>query len=378
MKTKPLSASSIKTYLQCLLKYKYRYIEKKPVEQNKDALVLGTAVHEALEEMYTIVNNEDVSSAELYKRVYKKFMDTATAEGLGKLNLFQEGKDMVTRRLDRLSKEEKVVGLETRFHLETKNGTPFTGAIDKLVELDEKTVVVVDYKTSKTAFTQTEADVDIQMSMYDLAVHMMYPQYETIVVVFDYVRLEEEVISHRTDEQRNLFVEFLDSLYEQMKALPEDEMLAQLNEFCGWCGYKNFCPKFAEVINHPDLTVARPDSMTDDEFISEWERIKNIARAVDSRKRSLQTQVNRRMRAGGKKISAEGKELYKVQTTRVSYNTRALFDVIPPEDLPNLVTPNAKSLERYAQNNPHLKEQIEEAASYTHNNAYYKTRKVKD
>lgn len=206
MKKRTLSASSIKTYLQCLLKYYYHYCEKKPRPGATDPLALGTAVHAGLEKMYQIyVETGAAPSPEAYEEVIKVFMDAAAADGLKEMDLYQEGKDMLINRLDNLSLDEKVVGLEKRFSLKTPSGTPITGSIDKLLELDEDTIAVIDYKTSKYAFTQDEADGDIQLSMYDLAVSMMYPQYKNIILALDYVRLKEEAITHRTPEQRALF-----------------------------------------------------------------------------------------------------------------------------------------------------------------------------
>ena len=79
MKLKPLSASSIKTYLQCLAKYKFRYIDKKPQELNKEPLALGTAVHTALEEMYKLADKfgyDNIDEA-FYDDILKVFMESA-------------------------------------------------------------------------------------------------------------------------------------------------------------------------------------------------------------------------------------------------------------------------------------------------------------
>ena len=209
MRERPLSASSVKTYLQCLLKYYYHYEDKKPREGKSGPLAFGIAIHRALEYLHGAVSQTGESPGpKLYDEVLKLFMQEATANGLDDASIYQEGRDMLISRLDGIDPQEKILGLELEFHLKTPAGTPYTGSIDKLIELDEETVVIVDYKTSRMALSQGEADTDIQMSMYDLAVSELFPQYKTIICAFDYLRLSE-VVTHRTPEQRQVFVEFL-------------------------------------------------------------------------------------------------------------------------------------------------------------------------
>ena len=238
MENRPLSASSVKTFLQCLLKYYYRYEEKKPRLAKSNALAFGTAIHEALEELYAWVKAEGAEpTPEVYDHVLRVFMDAATKNGLDDMSLYEEGRTMLISRLDDVDPSDKIVGVELEFNLKTANGTPFTGSIDKLFELDEETVVIVDYKTSRTALTQEEADRDIQLSMYDLAVSMLFPKYKNIICAFDYLRFPE-VITHRTSGQRQIFSEFLDSIYKQIGALTKEAIKPELNEFCAWCDFK--------------------------------------------------------------------------------------------------------------------------------------------
>ena len=358
-----------------MLKYHYRYIDKKPREEGSDALVLGSAVHEALEVFYQgIIDTQTLPDAAEYKRIYKVFMDYATKEGLSSLDLYQEGKDMLTYCMDRASLEETVISVEQRFKLETERGTPFTGAIDKFLELDPKTIVVVDYKTSKTALTQGEADTDIQMSMYDLAVRKLYPQYETVVLVFDYVRLKSQVTSYRTAEQRGIFVDFIDSIYEGMEELAADGMKAKLNTFCGWCEFKAFCPEYARVITDKSLKVPKLEDLSDEDFVEVWMNFQDVRRIVERHKGSLNSQVHSRYRAGGGLIEGKEKEIFKVQNTKASYDVASLFSIVPREDLIKLVSPSVKAISKYMQNNPEYAEQIEKGASYSFNSPFFKTR----
>ena len=143
MRQRPLSASSIKTFLLCALQYYYKYEDKKPRGGRTDPLSFGTAVHEALECLHTRVSESGAPpTTEDYEAVLSTFMHSATSGGLSDLALYQEGKEMLLARLDNIDHTEKIVGLELKFELETPNGTPFLGSIDKLIELDHETAVI--------------------------------------------------------------------------------------------------------------------------------------------------------------------------------------------------------------------------------------------
>lgn len=380
MKTKPLSASSIKTFIQCALKYYFRYVDKKPREtENPDSLALGTAVHAALEYMYHLVKEKDrAPTPEEYADIYRVFMNSAASQGLSDLSLYQHGKDMLKERIDQVSPSEKVLGLELKFELETPNGTPYMGAIDKIVELDSQTLVVVDYKTSKTALSQDEADVDEQLSMYDLAASKLFPGYKTIILVFDYIKLKDQVITHRTKEQRQLFSEFLDAVYNAISTLKDEDVAPKLNQFCGWCEFKNFCPEYARAVSDPDIKLPRLDSLTEEELVNAWVKLQDIRRAVGVREESMKDELSVRSRNKDVEVlQGDTFELYKQRNPRTSYNTKAVFKIIPDSDLSSIVSINSDALNRYIIDNPQYREAIEKTTSKTQTAAFFKMRKRK-
>lgn len=379
MQVKPLSATSVKMYLECLLKYYYQYVDKKPREESGEHLAFGIAVHSALERMYNLLKDSEgqAPTPEMYNDVLATFRDTAAECGLSDLSLYQEGKDMITERLDNVTLEEKIISLEERFHLTTEGGTPFTGSIDKLIELDPETAVVIDYKTSRMALTQEEADRDIQLSMYDLAVSLLYPQYKTIVLAFDYLRLGD-VVTHRTPEQRKIFSEFLDSVYKNIQELKPEDVKPKLNPFCGWCQFKNFCPAYTKAINDPDLLITPLSSMSEDEFVQSWVRVKDVKKLVDSRAREMTDQAYQRVMKGQNSIKGAGYEVYKVQTPRVNYDSSTILEVVGPEKFAKMASVSKSAVDKFLKDNPDYKDKIQETASYSYNAAHFRHRKVKD
>lgn len=63
-----LSASRINLYMQCSLKYKFRYIDKLPVPFKSSGLVFGSAVHSALDWLHRErMNGNGISLERLYR-----------------------------------------------------------------------------------------------------------------------------------------------------------------------------------------------------------------------------------------------------------------------------------------------------------------------
>jgi len=376
MRDRPLSASSIKTYLQCVLKYYYNYEDKKPRSGKSDPLAFGTAMHEALELLHIrIKETGKAPTPELYAEVIDTFMKSATGGGLQDMDTYQEGRDMLMSRLDKVDPEENVIGTELRFKLRTPKGTPFTGSIDKLVELDSETVVIIDYKTSRMALTQPEADSDIQLSMYDLAISIMFPQYKTIVCVFEYLRLSD-VVTHRTEEQRATFIDFIDTVYNQIRDYEKENVKPSLNTFCPWCEFKSFCPEYKRVVEDPAMILPLLGELHNDDFVASWDLISSAKKIVDKRQREFKDEAYQRMRLTDT-IKGKEREIYKIQSSRMNYDTHTVFDTVGPEEFVRMASVNKRAVDRYLQDNPQCIQAIEDTASFSFLSPSFRTRKMK-
>jgi RecB family exonuclease len=365
----------MKTFLQCKLKYYYQYEDKKPRVGKSDPLAFGSAVHEALELMQTITSETGKApTQEDYDRVISEFMKSAVFYGLEDQALYEEGRTILMDRLDRVDPADKIVGLELSFELETPKGTPFLGHIDKLIELDENTVAIVDYKTSRMALTQSEADSDIQLSMYDLAVSMLYPQYTTIVGAFDYLRLGN-VISHRTKEQRAAFVDLLDTVYVEILKTGKEEAKPALNNFCGWCDFKRYCPTFQTLVEDPELLLPLASELPDEEFVNAFEKFKEAKRTVTAREREFKAEAYNRLK-DNESIKGTTHKVYKTQSARKSYDSIPIHNIVGTKDFVRLASVNANNVSKYIKNNPEKEEEINRVAKFNFTAPTFRSKKL--
>lgn len=87
----------------------------------------------------------------------------------------------------------KVLGVEHEFTIEIgkdKWGDPIImhGLIDLVIEEDDDTVIVVDYKTGFKTQTSEELMKDMQARMYSVAAKHEFPNYKYVLLSFDYFR----------------------------------------------------------------------------------------------------------------------------------------------------------------------------------------------
>lgn len=374
MDTRKNSASSLKTLNQCTFKYFQRYgnhaVSLEGTENTH--LPFGRAVHAGLEEIYRLhmerFGTEYTFSEDDRKHFYNVYVHEASEGGITNMALLKEGWDLLTAYLDSFDYSERAIAIEEKVDLTLDNGVRVFGYIDKVIELDDDTIAIVDYKTSRTALTQDEADIDIQLSLYDLVATILWPQYSNIIVVLDYVRLGETVMSYRSAEARSLFSDWLKEQDLKISKLDEKSARPNLNQFCGWCGYRQQCPAFRSAATCFDAESYMIGDDDTDEIISKWTSLKRIKSVVAAAERDLKMQLDERLsREETGELSGKSSRIYRSQSTRVSYDVVDIKGLLPPEDLYKVCTVNKRALDKYVADKPSLAGPVKEKAhvSYT-------------
>lgn len=260
-----LSATRISTFLRCRKRYWYQYVDRMPKLSNP-AFKLGIACHEALELAGNIwleggSGKEEFTKAEI-KKIMDEYLRLSVREGIESLGVHDEGKRLVKSRLKSFSLGNKLMSLELPFgfpdskypDLKTDQGIPLIGAIDKVIELDSDTLLIVDYKTSKTAPTPDQLKEDLQLSLYDLVGSILYPQYSRIVLCLDMLK-SEPVFTYRTPQQRADFNEYLTEVHKQMSELSDERQAkASLNIFVLGATLKTIALRTLKPVNSQTMS----------------------------------------------------------------------------------------------------------------------------
>ncbi len=164
-----LSWSSIQTYAQCPRKYEYRYVANAPEERTAASLAFGGAVHQALEAIHqhrmegrSVPNHADLVS--LYRAAWSEAVREKPEIIFGKGEDADTLLDLAGRilaayliYLDGESRSPKTIAIEheAQFRL-LPDAPPIKARVD-LVEIVGDTLVVSDWKTSRSRWNDAKA-----------------------------------------------------------------------------------------------------------------------------------------------------------------------------------------------------------------------------
>jgi putative RecB family exonuclease len=117
----------------------------------------------------------------------------------------------------------------------------FSGILDRLDWNDEEKIFEIhDYKTSATLMTQKEADQDLQLPLYQLALLERWPEAEKAKLIWHYLLFNKKIESSRTKEQ---LMEAQAATIEQIKEIEAcKEFPPHKSVLCDWCDFQQICP----------------------------------------------------------------------------------------------------------------------------------------
>jgi len=380
-----MSATRINVFLRCKMRYYYNYMKRLPKLENP-SFKLGTACHEALEFagklwMEKKVDGEDTFSKEEIEEILTEYDRVAIKEGLEDYGLHKEGKVLVKNRLQNFMSGKKLIALEQKFGFYGGqdvyvDNIPLIGAIDKVEEVDDKTLMIIDYKTSKTAPTPDQMKSDMQLSLYDLVANQLWPGYETILLTLDMLK-SNVLYTYRTEEERIDFTAYLKEVYNEMLDFKEDEAKASLNQFCPWCDYRNYCDAYKKTCERDNYNFESATEFDNDKLISEWNNTRSMQRILNARESELAMIITEKIKRNSQNLDGGEESIYIRQNSRVTYNASDVAKHLPYEVFSSIANVNKKALENYISDYPELQRKIKQAATTNYSSPFLASKKSK-
>jgi len=258
-KTEHLSASSIGTYVECSLAYKFSKIDHIPMEQKYDSMEFGTAIHITLEQYY---QGKMIGEKQLLKDIHENFesiwkniaedrVDIQYTKGHDFKSLLMLGKDLLTVWFYQLTDDNfSILGIEQAFSFKLPGiPIPFIGGMD-LIEQDESgTIIITDHKTSARAYSIDEVDQNQQLTLYQLATKAMGHSGHEILLKFDtFVKTKkpkfEQYWTTRSELDEHRLIKKANQVWQGIQAeifIPNDTSWK-----CKNCSYKTACNEWFE------------------------------------------------------------------------------------------------------------------------------------
>jgi len=380
-----LSASMMKTFLKCKKQFYENYLTKTAVPVN-ESFSLGNGTHHALElaNNSLIENPRDFTLEEIEGFLDEGRKYVAEKAFVGSMETFVTMETLISDELQRPF-EEKVLASEVKFDIVTPEGVPVTGYIDKVTLVDNKTIRILDYKTSRTAMSTSDAEFDEQLSMYDLAGTILWPEYPNRILELRYLRLGESVVTTRSEIaqynfRKQIFAIF-NAILEFVKARESDRISPEgsINPLCNWCSFRTKCKQFNEQLDQSHGNGFVPLSELDDtSAVSELQKANLIAKAIDSRKDELKLWMAQRIEADpGTPIVGDSHKINPLCISRRTYNSKQLAAMLTVDQLVEVSTISATKVNKLLQKlkDANLKQRIERAASVKFNSPQYRIAK---
>jgi len=375
-----ISATRISSFLECKYKYWCNYVEHLP-KVPSPAFRLGIAVHESLELAGKIWVKKGKFTVADKKKIMDKYVEMSIKEGIEDMSIHATGKELVKKRINSFDLG-KILGLELQFgfrggeDITTRDGVPLMGAIDKVVEIDRDTLLIVDYKTSKTSPTADQMKVDNQLSIYDLVAHYKWPNYKRIILSLDLLK-NEMLYTYRTPEERAAFEGYLKEVYDQMVSFTEKDAKPLLNMFCPWCDYKEYCSTYEKACKKSNYKFLSATKLPEEELVQEWQDVKNIKKILEERDRELGMILIEKIKRENSNPIWGDKEVYIRQNARTTYDLSKIEQIVPHENLIKMVNLNKKAVETYANDYPAARDLIYSAAQVNFTSPFLATKKIR-
>lgn len=245
---KYLSPSSISTFQQCPLRYRYSRIDRMP-EPSTSAQVLGSMAHEVLELLMAMPAEERTLAAA--RAILLEQWDIKWRDEVHDLNLsdydnhmlrwqvwkcvqnYFELEDPATVTLD---------GIECRLEAPIAD-VPVLGILDRWHTAPDGSAVISDYKTGKVASKRYDGEKRQQLMVY---VELHETIYDSHVSTAELIYLKNKgtrVAYDPTPESRAAMREAVASVWSDMTdGCATGLFEAKKTRLCDWCNYKGMCP----------------------------------------------------------------------------------------------------------------------------------------
>lgn len=241
-----LSPSSINTFQQCPLRFKYSRIDgiREPATE---ATLLGNFVHDVLEHLYLASPNDRTIG--LARGLARQLWESSYAEQVvhlvkaDKLNDFRWRAWFCIENLWKIEEPAKASfeGVETEVNSDV-NGVTIKGFIDRFERLDNGSIAISDYKTGKVPSKAYEDDKFTQLFIYALLLETMgVGKVDNVELIYlkGPKRLARAVQPKDLQTIQTLITETKEQIDARCNAEYFEPKQSQL---CSWCHFKPVCP----------------------------------------------------------------------------------------------------------------------------------------
>lgn len=256
---------------------------------------LGTACHSALEWYVktAVIEGKQPQTEKTLLEFFQMFYLKVFKDHDFELPQYEAGVQMMRtwHKRNRSWDKFEVVSLEQKrsVTVDTPAGSiPCNFIIDRLDRLDEKTMRVVDYKTWRNKLYPEDVKRTIQGRVYALAVKVMYPEVERVLVTYDQLRYNEVGVFFELKDLEEAW-RWLNKRVRYLLDLEEADIKETVNPQCGFCVKKNNCGAFRKHIEAGGIL-----GKTDAQLLERLADLKNASAMITSAMTEIEEAITQR------------------------------------------------------------------------------------
>jgi len=246
-----LSPSKITSFTNCPLAFRFSVVEHLPEPPSLPALK-GTLVHRALELLFSTYPRGKRSRSAAQTSLDRAFGELRDNEELAGLKLDQseqeaflaDSRELVNRYFE-LEDPDAVNAVGLELHVSTDlDGVCVRGIIDRLDELEDGSLVVVDYKTGRAPRNEQARSRLSGVQMYALMCEAEGRGRPAVVRLL-YLRDRVVISASPTDQaMRGTRQRALGVWSAIARACREDDFRPNPSSLCRFCAFQAYCPSF--------------------------------------------------------------------------------------------------------------------------------------
>ncbi|HOC41739.1 MAG TPA: PD-(D/E)XK nuclease family protein [Thermoanaerobaculales bacterium] len=243
------SFSRVKTFAQCPLRYRFRYVEGRREAFRSIETYLGSTLHAVVEWLYERRDRAEgpalpAALEELARRWGAGWTEDvavvrAADSADGALRLGREMLSLFHRSTFARDRSE-TIALEARLTMQLAPDIQFTGVADRIGRIPGGRLFIVDYKTSRSPGTPDEFSEGLQAQLYAGCAIRLHDEAEALAG-YHYLRSGRTswhlVSRTRADGHLHRFGELARA------ARDAAEFPARPSVLCAWCGLNAICPE---------------------------------------------------------------------------------------------------------------------------------------
>jgi len=236
------SYSQLETYLRCPLQYKYQYLLKVPTLPQA-ATSFGTTIHQTLQQFYQEYKNGSALDEKRLIKIYQnQWIPLGYSSKSHEIRMKKEGEKILLHFYKKFhNKNIKIIDLEKKFKIKISTGIAISGKIDRIDQLKNRQIEIVDYKTGKIP-EEKEIKKSLQLSIYALAAKepLLYnKKLSEITLTFYYLNEAKKISFKPKADQIEVVKNKLKEIILEIKKT--DKFLPHVGVWCDFCPFKIIC-----------------------------------------------------------------------------------------------------------------------------------------